>query len=73
MASGTVNGDFIQMQDQIATGGASFYAGVHSTNIANSNQGWIFEDSPSFVDQGFFGDDQSICEGGEHHAKRLQL
>ena len=63
MASGTVNGDFIQMQDQIATGGVDFFAGTHSTDIGNSNQGWVFDSNPDYVDVGFFGADRSICEG----------
>ncbi|NET32486.1 MAG: gliding motility-associated C-terminal domain-containing protein [Cyanothece sp. SIO1E1] len=63
MTSGSINADFIQMQDQIGTGGISFFAGVHSTDIGGSNQGWIFESSPTFTDQGFFGPDQSFCEG----------
>ena len=63
LPTATVIGDFIQMRDQIATGGATVYAGVHSTDIDNSNQGWIFEGSPSFTDVGFFGLDQTICSG----------
>ncbi|NRB49604.1 MAG: hypothetical protein HRU41_18130, partial [Saprospiraceae bacterium] len=63
MASGTINADFIQMQDQVGTGGASFFAGVHSTNIGGSNQGWVFENNPTFTDEGFFGPDRSFCEG----------
>ncbi|WP_170110395.1 gliding motility-associated C-terminal domain-containing protein [Flavilitoribacter nigricans] len=62
-AAAVVNGDFIQMQDQIGTGGASFFAGSHSTNIGNSNQGWIFDSRPDFVEVGFFGKDRSICTG----------
>ena len=62
-ANAEVVGDFIQMQDQIATGGATFYAGTHSTDIGNSNQGWLFESSPQYVEEGFFGPDQTICEG----------
>ncbi len=62
-ASGTVAGDFIQMRDQRALGGATFYAGRHSTNIGSSNQGWIFEasdDTPLNV--GFLGEDKVLCQ-----------
>lgn len=62
-AGASVVGDFIQMQDQIGTGGASFFAGSHSTDIGNSNQGWIFDNRPDFIDVGFFGQDRTICEG----------
>ena len=62
-ASATVIGDFIQMRDQFGSGGASFYAGSHSTDIGNSNQGWIFDSRPDFVEVGFFGQDRSICSG----------
>lgn len=61
MASGQVNGDFIQMQDQAATGGATFYAGVHSTDVGFSNTGWIFEQADDFVDVGFLGEDVILC------------
>ncbi len=63
MANGTVNGDFIQMQDQIAQGGATFFAGVHSTDINNSNTGWIFDTRVTFTDVGFLGEDAVICNG----------
>ncbi|MEL7123522.1 MAG: hypothetical protein AAFO07_29035, partial [Bacteroidota bacterium] len=53
MASGIVNGDFIQMQDQVAQGGADFFAGVHSTDIGNSNTGWVFETRETFTEVGF--------------------
>lgn len=62
-ANAEVIGDFIQMQDQVATGGATFYAGTHSTDIGGSNQGWLFESSPEYIDEGFFGPDQTLCEG----------
>ncbi|PHN05602.1 gliding motility-associated C-terminal domain-containing protein [Flavilitoribacter nigricans] len=61
MASGRVNGDFIQMSDQEATGGAEFYAGTHSTNVGNSNTGWIFDSAEDFVETGFLGKDVILC------------
>lgn len=61
MAAGQVNGDFIQMQDQAATGGATFYAGVHSTNVGASNTGWIFEQAEDFIEVGFLGEDVILC------------
>jgi gliding motility-associated-like protein len=61
MAGGEVNGDFIQMQDQAATGGGTFYAGIHSTNVGMSNTGWIFENSEDFIEVGFLGEDVILC------------
>ena len=55
--------DFIQMRDIQGLGGASFIAGARSTNIANSNVGWIFEAAPEFVDVGFLGPDRALCQG----------
>jgi hypothetical protein len=37
--------DYLAISDSNATGGASWYAGAHSTNVAN-NQGWIFSNPP---------------------------
>ena len=56
-----INGDFIQMRDQKATGGARFFAGGHSTDIGNSNTGWIFDNAPGYVEDGFFGPDRVLC------------
>lgn len=61
MASGRVNGDFIQMRDQIATGGAEFFAGIHSTNVGDSNTGWIFDNADDYVETGFLGKDLILC------------
>jgi gliding motility-associated-like protein len=46
--SGTISGDFINMRDIAATGGANFYAGTFSTDIDN-NSGWIFTNGPLYV------------------------
>lgn len=43
--NGNINIDYVSLQDSTATGGASFYAGIHSTNVSNNN-GWIFTDAP---------------------------
>jgi hypothetical protein len=40
-SSGTESCDYLSLQDSIATGGAAWYAGTHSTNVSN-NSGWIF-------------------------------
>lgn len=40
-ASGTVSSDYLTIQDSTATGGAVWYAGVHSTSVSN-NTGWLF-------------------------------
>lgn len=61
MAAGRVNGDFIQMRDQEATGGAEFFAGIHSTDVGSSNTGWIFDSAEDFVETGFLGEDVILC------------
>lgn len=43
--SGTVSCDYLSIQDSGAQGGASWYAGAHSTNVSN-NTGWIFTAAP---------------------------
>jgi hypothetical protein len=45
IAKGTISSDFLSVKDSTATGGATFYAGSHSTN-ALGNNGWIFDDAP---------------------------
>lgn len=45
-ASGTVNGDYLDISNSNATGGATWYAGSHSVDTANNN-GWIFDDAPT--------------------------
>lgn len=40
-ASGTVNSDYLSIKDSAATGGATWNAGSHSTNVSG-NSGWIF-------------------------------
>lgn len=64
---GQVLGDFIEMQDQIARGGAAFYAGQHSTNLNNSSQGWSFNAPPDYVEDGILGPDRIICPGESVH------
>ena len=61
--SGEIVADFIQMRDMRAQGGAEFLAGARSTDIANSNVGWIFDSAPEFIDVGFLGPDQALCNG----------
>lgn len=63
-ATGEILADFIQMRDITGVGGANFLAGARSTNIANSNQNWVFETAPEFATVGFLGEDQTLCEGG---------
>lgn len=43
VASGNVISDYLSLQDSTATGGATFYAGSHSTNVSG-NTGWSFTD-----------------------------
>lgn len=45
-ASGTVSSDYLSISRSTATGGASWYAGVNSTNGGN-NSGWVFTAPPS--------------------------
>jgi len=44
-ASGTVSVSYVKIQDSIATGGATWYAGADSINVSN-NTGWIFTAPP---------------------------
>jgi len=44
-SSGTVSVDFLQISNSTATGGAAWYAGTGSQNVAN-NTGWIFTAPP---------------------------
>ncbi len=46
--SGSVVGDFLHIRDIEATGGATFYAGDNSSNVAN-NTGWTFNNSPGYI------------------------
>jgi gliding motility-associated-like protein len=55
-----VIGDFIEMNVIRATGNAVFNAGRFSTDINNSNEGWIFENSDSNYE---LGEDISFVEG----------
>lgn len=57
---GLVRGDYIQMRDQIGDG--TFNAGQHSTNVANSNTGWVFESiDEAQADIGVLGPDTILC------------
>ena len=60
--TGIISGDFIDMRDIQATGGASFFAGNYSTDISN-NSGWTFTNSPGYI-YGFTSD-TTICSGDE--------
>ncbi|MEO0727214.1 MAG: gliding motility-associated C-terminal domain-containing protein [Bacteroidota bacterium] len=62
-ATGNILADFIQMRDIRALGDAEFLAGARSTDIANSNIGWIFDSAPEFIDVGFLGPDVALCNG----------
>ncbi len=54
----TVSGDFIEMRDIQAMGGAKFYSGNYSTDISN-NTGWDFTNSPGYIFG--FPPDTTIC------------
>ncbi len=45
-SSGIVSSDYLSIQNNNATGGATWYAGANSTNLGN-NTGWIFTAPPS--------------------------
>ncbi|MFT4567140.1 MAG: hypothetical protein ACI9FN_002104, partial [Saprospiraceae bacterium] len=53
--------NFIEMRDNNAIGGADFIAGSRSTNISQSNRGWLFEDPPQYIETGFLGVDRALC------------
>ncbi|NCA76842.1 MAG: hypothetical protein EOM90_10940, partial [Alphaproteobacteria bacterium] len=57
---GIVSGDFMELRDINANGGATFYAGSYSTNLSNTT-GWIFTNSPGYIYG--LGPDTSICIG----------
>lgn len=44
--TGTVAIDYVSIRDSTATGGASFYAGTHSTDVSG-NTGWVFTAPPA--------------------------
>jgi len=58
---GTVTGDFINMRDIDANGGALFYAGDFSSDISN-NSGWLFSNGPQYVYG--LGNDTTLDVGG---------
>jgi gliding motility-associated-like protein len=43
-----VAGDFLHIRDIAATGGATFFAGINSTDVSN-NTGWNFSSSPGYI------------------------
>lgn len=47
-AARVVSGDFIELRDMHAGGGATFYAGDFGVDISN-NTGWIFANAPGYV------------------------
>lgn len=62
MNGGVVSADFVQMRDQLAEGSTNFFAGNNSTDIGNSNTGWIFESAEDYIDDGILGKDIVLCE-----------
>ena len=45
-SSGIVGVNYLSIRDSTATGGATWYAGINSTNVSN-NTGWLFSSAPS--------------------------
>ncbi len=64
MNGGVVLADFVQMRDQLSEGTTKFFAGKNSTNIANTNTGWIFDSPEDYVDDGILGKDIVLCKTG---------
>lgn len=62
MNGGRVLADFVQMRDQRGVGSTSFFAGANSTNIASSNERWIFDAPVDYVEQGILGKDLVLCK-----------
>ncbi len=61
-ASGTVDCDYMSIQDSNATGGATWNAGVNSTNVSD-NSGWIFG-TPTYNQEHFrFYSDNTVPAG----------
>ena len=64
LENATLLADFVQMRDQLALGGQTYYAGSHSTDIGNSNKGWTFGSPEEYVDEGILGKDIVFCKSG---------
>jgi len=62
MNGGKVVADFVQMRDQRGVGSTQFLAGANSTNIANSNERWVFDSPVDYVDEGILGKDAVLCK-----------
>lgn len=63
MENAFIKSDFVQMRDQRGAGvNTDFFAGRHSTNIGNSNIGWLFQSRREFQNEGFLGSDVVLCE-----------
>jgi gliding motility-associated-like protein len=69
MDGGVLLADFVQMSDQKAEGSLTFYAGSHSTNVGNSNTGWLFQGLPSYREIGFLGVDTVFCNATPYELK----
>lgn len=60
IASGTITKDYLSLKNSIATGGATFYAGIHSVNVSG-NTGWNFIPVPMTNPNNAFADDASYA------------
>lgn len=58
---GIVSGDFLQLKNIKADGGATFYAGRSSDDFQNSNTNWEFANSPGYIYG--LGNDTIMCPG----------
>ena len=63
-ATALIDADFVQMRDMRGVGGAVFNAGPYSTNVATSNENWVFPGIGSINETvGFLGEDRFLCPG----------
>ncbi len=67
MTSGTcINMDFVEFRDIRAIGNGMYNAASNNTDIAISNEGWIFPEVTDEVEEdGFFGPDILVCDDAE--------
>lgn len=56
-----VSADFVEMKNQQAVGSGMYFAGTHSSDLSESNKGWIFGEVPGQQQVGILGEDRIIC------------
>ncbi|MBN1339187.1 MAG: gliding motility-associated C-terminal domain-containing protein [Bacteroidales bacterium] len=63
MEEGVVAGDFLELQDIAATGGAAYYAGQNS--LLTNSTGWLDDNAPGYI-YGFPEEVTRFCLGTEY-------